>query len=137
MPSPQLASVVRLIIIGVLITWPLAAAVAALLLGMSPGAAVMIGVILVVSGPMVAGLLLGFVRSAGRLQRVQVRRVTDRPGRRHPGALTSCTHGHLGSKLAQFAVSVVIGLACGAAGMALLWLLLRTLRLGMASPIRR
>jgi NhaP-type Na+/H+ or K+/H+ antiporter len=53
MPSPQLPSVVRLIIIGVLIRWPLAAAVAALLLGMSPGAAVMIGVILVVSGPTV------------------------------------------------------------------------------------
>jgi len=74
MPSPQLPIVVRLTIIGVLITWPLAAAAAALLPGMSPGAAVMIGVILVVSGPTVAGLLLGFVRSAGRLQRVQVRR---------------------------------------------------------------
>jgi hypothetical protein len=51
--------------------------------------------------------------------------------------MASCTHGHLGSKLVQFAVSVVIGLAGGAAGVALLWLLLRTLRLGMASPFRR
>jgi hypothetical protein len=52
MAPPQLPIVVRLII-GVLITWPLAAAVAALLLGMSPGATVMIGVILVVSEPTV------------------------------------------------------------------------------------
>ena len=74
MPSPQLASVVRLIIIGVLITWPLAAAVAALLLGMSLGAAVMIGVILAVSGPTVVGPLPGFVRPPERLQRVLVRR---------------------------------------------------------------
>ncbi len=73
MPSPQLASVVRLIIIGVLITWPLAAAVAALLLGLSPGAAVMIGVILAVSGPTVVGPLQGFVRPTERLQRVLAR----------------------------------------------------------------
>ena len=62
MPSPQLASVVRLIINGMLTTWPLAAAMAALLLGMSPGAAVMIGVILTVSGPTVVGPLQGFLR---------------------------------------------------------------------------
>ncbi len=42
--------VIRLIIIGVLITWAFAAAVAAPLLGMSRGAAVMLGNILVVSG---------------------------------------------------------------------------------------
>jgi NhaP-type Na+/H+ or K+/H+ antiporter len=73
MPSPQLASVVRLIIIGVLITWPLAAAVAALLLGLSPGAAVMIGVILAVSGPTVVGPLQDLVRPTERLQRVLAR----------------------------------------------------------------
>jgi NhaP-type Na+/H+ or K+/H+ antiporter len=49
--------VIRLIIIGVLVTWVLAASVAAPLLGMSRGAAVMLGIILVVSGPTVVGPL--------------------------------------------------------------------------------
>jgi NhaP-type Na+/H+ or K+/H+ antiporter len=62
--------VIRLIVLGVLITWVLAAAVAAPLLGMSHGAAVMLGIILVVSGPTVVGPLLGFVRPAERLQKL-------------------------------------------------------------------
>ena len=64
--------VIRLIVLGVLITWVVAAALAAPLLGMSRGAAVMIGIILVVSGPTVVGPLLGFVRPAERLQRVLI-----------------------------------------------------------------
>ena len=63
---------IRLIIIGVLITWVLAASVAAPLLGMSRGAAVMLGIILVVSGPTVVGPLLNFVRPTERLQRVLI-----------------------------------------------------------------
>src|SRR6201993_583091 len=64
--------VIRLIILGVAITWALAAALAAALLGMSRGAAVMLGIILVVSGPTVVGPLLGFVRPTERLQRVLI-----------------------------------------------------------------
>ncbi len=64
--------VVRLIVLGVLITWALGAVVAAPLLGMSRGSAVMLGVILVVSGPTVVGPLLAFVRPTQRLQRVLV-----------------------------------------------------------------
>jgi NhaP-type Na+/H+ or K+/H+ antiporter len=64
--------VIRLIILGVLITWVLAASVAAPLLGMSRGAAVMLGIILVVSGPTVVGPLLRFVRPADRLQQVLI-----------------------------------------------------------------
>ena len=64
--------VIRLIILGVLITWVLAASVAAPLLGMSRGAAVMLGIILVVSGPTVVGPLLRFVRPAERLQQVLI-----------------------------------------------------------------
>src|ERR1700761_4622838 len=56
--------VIRLIVVGVLITWVLAAALAAPLLGMSRGAAVMLGIILVVSGPTVVGPLLGLARPA-------------------------------------------------------------------------
>src|SRR3984885_4592069 len=61
--------VIRLIILGVLITWVLAAAAAAPLLGMSRGAAVMLGIILVVSGPTVVGPLLRFIRPTERLGR--------------------------------------------------------------------
>jgi len=61
--------VVRLIAIGVPVTWAFAGLFAALLLGMSTGAALMLGAILVVSGPTVVGPLLNFVRPAERVQR--------------------------------------------------------------------
>jgi NhaP-type Na+/H+ or K+/H+ antiporter len=128
--------VIRLIILGVLVTWALAAAVAAPVLGMSRGAAVMLGIILVVSGPTVVGPLLAFVRPAERLQRILV----------WEGSLIDPVGGILGalvfhaviastrkgpaSQLGQFAASVGVGLAGGVAGTALLWLLLRRLRLG-------
>jgi NhaP-type Na+/H+ or K+/H+ antiporter len=128
--------VVRLIVLGVLITWALGAAVAAPLLGMSRGSAVMLGVILVVSGPTVVGPLLAFVRPTERLQRVLVWEgsLIDPVGG-ILGALVfhgviASTRKGLGSQLGQFAVSVGIGLAGGAVGISLLWLLLRKLRLG-------
>jgi NhaP-type Na+/H+ or K+/H+ antiporter len=112
-------AVIRLIILGVLITWVLAASVAAPLLGMSRGAAVMLGIILVVSGPTVVGPLLRFVRPAERLQQVLI----------WEGSLIDPVGGILGalvfhavlsstskgpcSQLGQFAVSVVAGLAGG------------------------
>jgi NhaP-type Na+/H+ or K+/H+ antiporter len=128
-------AVIRLIVLGVLIAWALAAAVAAPLLGMSRGAAVMLGVILVVSGPTVVGPLLSFVRPVERLQRVLI----------WEGSLIDPVGGILGaivfhaimastrkgpaSQLGQFAVSVGVGLAGGIVGTALLWLFLRRLRL--------
>src|SRR5262249_27334428 len=62
--------VVRLIVVGVPVTMAFAAVLAAELTGMSAGAAVMTGAILVVSGPTVVGPLLGFIRPTERLQRV-------------------------------------------------------------------
>ena len=128
--------VTRLIAGGVLITWVLAAALAAPLLGMSRGAAVMLGIILVVSGPTVVGPLLAFVRPTERLQRVLI----------WEGSLIDPVGGILGalvfhavsasasrgpaSQFAQFLLSVAVGLAGGVVGTALLWLLLRKLRLG-------
>ena len=128
--------VIRLIILGVLITWVLAASVAAPLLGMSRGAAVMLGIILVVSGPTVVGPLLGFVRPAERLQQVLIWEgslidpVGGILGALVFHAVISSTNKGLGSQLGQFAVSVLVGLAGGIIGTALLWLLLRKLRLG-------
>jgi NhaP-type Na+/H+ or K+/H+ antiporter len=127
--------VIRLIVLGVLITWALAASVAAPLLGMSRGAAVMLGIILVVSGPTVVGPLLNFVRPTDRLQRVLIWEgsMIDPVGG-ILGALvfhgvTASTHKGLSSQLGQFVLSVVAGLAGGMIGTAVLWLLLRKLRL--------
>jgi NhaP-type Na+/H+ or K+/H+ antiporter len=127
--------VIRLIVLGVLITWVIAAALAAPLLGMSRGAAVMIGIILVVSGPTVVGPLLGFVRPAERLQRILIWEgslidpVGGILGALVFHAVTASTSKGLGSQLAQFLLSTAVGLAGGVAGTALLWLLLRKLRL--------
>jgi len=62
--------VVRLIAVGVPITLVFGAVFAGLLLGMSRKAALMLGAILVVSGPTVVGPLLRYVRPTERLQRV-------------------------------------------------------------------
>ncbi len=134
--------VIRLIVLGVLITWALAASVAAPLLGMSRGAAVMLGIILVVSGPTVVGPLLNFVRPAERLQRVLIWEgsIIDPVGGVLGAlvfhAVVASTHKGLGSQLGQFAVSVGVGLAGGVLGTALLWLLLRKLRLDEALGTR-
>ena len=128
--------VIRLIVLGVLITWAVTAAVAAPLFGMSRGAAVMLGIILVVSGPTVVGPLLSFVRPTERLQQVLIWEgslidpVGGILGALVFHAVVASTHRGLGSQLGQFAVSVVAGLAGGVIGTALLWVLLRKLRLG-------
>ncbi|HJY73743.1 MAG TPA: cation:proton antiporter [Streptosporangiaceae bacterium] len=128
--------VIRLIVLGVLITTALAASVAAPLLGMSRGAALMLGIILVVSGPTVVGPLLSFVRPTERLQQILIWEgsLIDPVGG-ILGALVfhgvvASTRKGPGGQLGQFAASVGVGLAGGVIGTALLWLLLRKLRLG-------
>jgi NhaP-type Na+/H+ or K+/H+ antiporter len=128
--------VIRLIVLGVLITWAVTASLAASLFGMSRGAAVMLGIILVVSGPTVVGPLLSFVRPTERLQQVLIWEgslidpVGGILGALVFHAVIASTHRGLGSQLGQFAVSVVVGLAGGVIGTGLLWMLLRRLRLG-------
>jgi NhaP-type Na+/H+ or K+/H+ antiporter len=128
--------VIRLIVLGVLITTALAASVAAPLLGMSRGAALMLGIILVVSGPTVVGPLLSFVRPTERVQQVLIWEgsLIDPVGGIlgalvFHGVVASTSKGP-GSQVAQFAASVGVGVAGGVIGTALLWLLLRKLRLG-------
>ncbi len=128
--------VIRLIVLGVLITTALGAAVAAPLLGMSRGAAVMLGIILVVSGPTVVAPLLSFVRPTERVQQVLIWEgslidpVGGILGALVFHAVIASTRKGPGSQLLQFAASVGVGLAGGVIGVALLWLLLRRLRLG-------
>lgn len=128
--------VIRLLWSGTLVTWFAAALLAVPLLGMSKRAAVMLGAILVVSGPTVVGPLLDFVRPRERLQRILV----------WEGSLIDPVGGILGAlvfhavsadqrkgalaQIGSFTASAGIGLAGGAVGAGLLWLLLRHVQLG-------
>ena len=129
-------AVFRLIAVGVLVTWGFAAVFAGLLFGMSAQAALMIGVILVVSGPTVVGPLLRFIRPVERLQRVLawegslIDPVGGILGAVVFHAVLASTHPGPAYQLAQFLISVAIGVAGGVAGVALLWLALRKLDLG-------
>ena len=127
--------VVRLIVIGVPVTLVFGAVFAGLLLNMSRQAAVMIGAILVVSGPTVVGPLLLFIRPAERLQRVLswegslIDPVGGILGAVVFHAVVASTRRVPGYQLGQFLLGVGVGLAGGLIGTALLWLLLGRLRL--------
>jgi len=128
--------VIRLITLGVPVTWAFGAAFAALLLGMSSGAALMTGAILVVSGPTVVGPLLRFVRPTERLQRVLAWKgslidpVGGILGAIVFSAVLAGTHKGPIYQVGQFLITVGIGAAGAVIGVALLWFLLRRLRLG-------
>ncbi|MET8269559.1 cation:proton antiporter [Streptomyces sp. NPDC005096] len=125
--------VIRLIWIGVLITWVLGTLLAMPLLGMDRRAAVMLGAILVVSGPTVVGPLLSFVRPKERPQHILVWEgsLIDPVGG-ILGALVfhlveASTDRHVGSGVLNFLGSVGVGMAGGIVGTALLWVLFRRL----------
>jgi NhaP-type Na+/H+ or K+/H+ antiporter len=126
----------RLITRGVVITLAFGAVFAGLLLGMSAGAALMTGAILVVSGPTVVGPLLRFIRPTERLQQVLawegslIDPVGGILGAVVFHAVLASTHPGLGYQLAQFLISVAIGVAGAVIGVALLWFCLRQLDLG-------
>src|SRR5215472_7046974 len=125
----------RLIYAGVPITMAFAAVFAGLLLGMSAGAAVMTGAILVVSGPTVVGPLLAFVRPSDRLQRILswegslIDPVGGILGAVVFGAVLASTKGGIGHPLGQLLLSIGIGVAGAAVGVAVLWLCLCKLNL--------
>jgi NhaP-type Na+/H+ or K+/H+ antiporter len=125
----------RLVIWGVPITMAFVAVLAAPLLGMSAGAAVMLGAILVVSGPTVVGPLLAFVRPSDRLQRILswegslIDPVGGILGAVVFHAVLASTHGGIGHPLGQFLLSLAIGAAGAAVGVAVLWLCLCKLNL--------
>jgi NhaP-type Na+/H+ or K+/H+ antiporter len=125
-------TVARLIGIGVLVTWAGVAATAALLFdGFGVGVPLLIGAVLVVSGPTVVLPLLAFVRPAHHLRTllmwegVLVDPVGALLGVLVFGAVRSAAAGdrvwHPGEMLLSLAVGALVGIA----GAALLWLLLR------------
>jgi NhaP-type Na+/H+ or K+/H+ antiporter len=126
----------RLVIWGVPITMAFAAVLAGPLLGMSAGAALMTGAILVVSGPTVVGPLLRFVRPADRLQRILswegslIDPVGGILGAVVFHAVLASTQHGLAYQLGQFLLSIGIGAAGAVAGVAVLWLCLCKLDLG-------
>jgi NhaP-type Na+/H+ or K+/H+ antiporter len=128
--------VTRLIVVGVPVTLAFAAFFAALLLGMSERAAVMTGAILVVSGPTVVGPLLNFIHPAERLQRVLIWEgslidpVGGILGAVVFSAVLATTHEGPGYEIGQFLIGIGTGVAGGVVGIAVLWFLLRKLRLG-------
>jgi NhaP-type Na+/H+ or K+/H+ antiporter len=129
--------VVRLLILeGVPVTWAFGAVFAALLLGMSTQAALMIGAILVVSGPTVVGPLLRFVRPTERLQLVLswegslIDPVGGILGAVVFHAVLAHTHRGVGYQLGFFLGSVSIGVAGAVVAVAVLWVCLRMLDLG-------
>src|SRR5262245_43438974 len=119
----------RLVIWGVPVTMAFAAVLAGPLLGMSAGAAVMTGAILVVSGPTVVGPLLAFVRPADRLQRILswegslIDPVGGILGAVVFHAVLASTSGGIGHPLGQFFLSIAMGVAGAAVGVAALWFL--------------
>jgi NhaP-type Na+/H+ or K+/H+ antiporter len=119
----------RLVIWGVPVTMAFAAVLAAPLLGMSGGAALMTGAILVVSGPTVVGPLLEFVRPTHRIQRILtwegslIDPVGGILGAVVFHAVLASTHGGIGHPLAQFLLSIAVGAAGAALGVLVLWLL--------------
>lgn len=128
--------VVRLIVVGVPLTMAAAALLAAVLLDLSTGAAVMLGAILVVSGPTVVSPLLGFVRPAERVQRILlwegslIDPIGGILGAVVFSGVVQKTRTGSGAHALQFGFSIAVGLAGGLIGTGLLWLLMRRLRFG-------
>jgi NhaP-type Na+/H+ or K+/H+ antiporter len=125
----------RLVFIGVPITFANAAAFARLLLGMSTGAALLTGAILVVSGPTVVGPLLAVIRPADRLQRLLSWEgsLIDPIGAIlgavvFHAVLARTSHGAVHPAV-QLLLSIGVGVAGAAAGIAVLWFCLRKLHL--------
>ncbi|MEU2431638.1 cation:proton antiporter [Streptomyces sp. NPDC007861] len=129
--------VLRLLVLGLLITWASVMGLGPALFGIPLSAAVMLGAILVVSGPTVVGPLLEHVRPSERVRRILVWEGTlIDPVGAILGALVfhSLVAGEFqvghGFRFGEFLLSGAVGLAGGAVGAGLLWFCLHTLRLG-------
>lgn len=124
-------AVLALITIGVPVTWALTAFSAATLHGMSEPAALLLGAILVVSGPTVLGPILDYVRPVERLQKL----LTWEGTLVDPiGAILGAVVFHavvaagpqtIAFEAGQFLASIVVGVGAAVVGALLLWFALR------------
>lgn len=130
--------VTRLIVFGTAATWLSLSLVAIPLFSLTTQAAVMLGAILVVSGPTVVGPLLAFIRPRQRLQRILawegslIDPVGGVLGALVFHAVVANQRGRPGGQVVDFLASMGLGLLGGVVGAAVLWLLLWRLRLGEA-----
>ena len=118
LPKEVRPAVLRLVTLGVLVTWGLGAVGAIVLLGLSTEIAILVGAILIVSGPTVVLPLLAFVRPPDRVRAIlKWEGVIMDP----IGALVavvvfaalSTGGGFTAFSLEQFALSVVVGVISG------------------------
>jgi NhaP-type Na+/H+ or K+/H+ antiporter len=125
----------RLVIRGIVITWTLTGLAAALLLPVSDGVAVMLGAILVVSGPTVVGPLLRIAQPGERLTAILEWESTtiDPIGAILTAIVFQALHHGIGirpgKEVLMFAVSVGFGVLGGLVGTALMWLLFEKLEI--------
>jgi NhaP-type Na+/H+ or K+/H+ antiporter len=128
--------VVRLVAFGAAVTWLSAGLAAVPLLGLTRDAALTLGAIVVVSGPTVVGPLLDSIRPSERLRRILawegslIDPIGGILGALVFHAVIATTPTRPGTDFGGFVASVAVGLLGGAAGAAVLWLVLRGLRLG-------
>ncbi|MEU6706720.1 cation:proton antiporter [Streptomyces wuyuanensis] len=129
--------VLRLLVLGVLATWVSVMALAPALFGVPFPVALLLGAVLVVSGPTVVGPLLDHVRPPDRVRRILIWEGTlIDPVGAILGTLVlhSLIAGDFqlsrGFHPGEFALSWLVGLVGGALGAAVLWFLLHRLRLG-------
>jgi NhaP-type Na+/H+ or K+/H+ antiporter len=127
--------VTRLIVLGIPVTAGACLGLVAALFDVPFAVAVMIGVILVVSGPTVVGPLLDHARPVDRVRRI----LTWEGTLIDPlGGILGAVVFHIivrsqerqGFRFGMFFGSMAVGLTGGLAGVGLLWLTLRRLRLG-------
>lgn len=125
----------RLLLLGIPVTWVGASLLAGALLDLSTEASVMLGAILVVSGPTVVGPLLEMARPGRRVGLVLAwEGATIDPIGAILGAVTFQAIAHHGGlraaeDLGEFALSLGVGAVAGVLGAALLWFLLGVLGL--------
>ena len=119
--------VVRLLMLGALITWAVGFGGAVVLLDLPVGIALLVGAILIVSGPTVVLPLLEFVRpkpAVGRVLRWEGILI-DPVGAIVAALVFAGLSSSGGFEPGGFLLSVSVGVAIGGAGGAVLWLMLR------------
>ena len=121
----------RLVWGGALITWVVATVAAVLLLGFSAQLALLLGAIVIVSGPTVVGPLLGFVRPKARIRRILAWEGTLIDP---VGALTAVIvfqavqasgEASIAGGIQRFLLSMGVGALTAVLGLALIWAGLR------------
>jgi NhaP-type Na+/H+ or K+/H+ antiporter len=125
----------RLIVLGVPITWAFAGVFAGLLLGLSRGAAVMVGVILVVSGPTVVDPLMRFVQPVETVRRIlswEGSLIDPIGGVLGAVVFAAVVKHHALSAVGGFFLTLAVGIAGAAIAVAVLWLCLVKLQAGRA-----